>query len=225
MQDRVRLCRLDPDLYAAGMSDAAEWRREFVERVGKAVQAARGKRSAQWLADRTAEIGTPISRTAISNLENGRKGTIDLADLTVLAAALRVPPVQLIFPDLIDGPVEVIPNVTVDSHEAMAWFTGEDWAESSRTTPVMRHLDMDADGNFNDEQIAEAFINARPVNLARALRIMIGSILRTESEIERAQEASDDKRVSELQMQVANLESSARTILDTAKVGGLTVRK
>lgn len=102
-----------------------QWADELHRRVAAAIKTARSGRSAQWLADETERIGFPISRAQIANYESGRKKGLDLTELLTLAAALRVPPVVLLFPDLPDGPVEALPGVTVDSWEAAAWFTGE----------------------------------------------------------------------------------------------------
>lgn len=43
----------------------------------------------------------------------------------MLAAALGVPPVALLFPNLPDGDVEVLPGQVMSSADAMRWFTGE----------------------------------------------------------------------------------------------------
>ena len=43
----------------------------------------------------------------------------------VLAAALRIPPLTTLFPELPDGPVEVLPGVQATSWDAAAWFSGE----------------------------------------------------------------------------------------------------
>ena len=102
-----------------------DWVDELHRRVAGAIKTARSGRSAQWLADETERIGFPISRATIANYESGRKKALDLAELLTLAAALRVPPVVLLFPDLPDGPVEALPGVTVDSWGAAAWFSGE----------------------------------------------------------------------------------------------------
>ena len=102
-----------------------DWADELHQRVAAAIKTARSGRSAQWLADETERIGFPISRAQIANYESGRKKGLDLTELLTLAAALRVPPVVLLFPDLPDGPVEVLPGVTVDSWDAAAWFSGE----------------------------------------------------------------------------------------------------
>jgi transcriptional regulator with XRE-family HTH domain len=101
------------------------WADDLHRRVAAAIKSARSGRSAQWLADETERIGFPISRAQIANYESGRKKGLDLTELLTLAAALRVPPVVLLFPDLPDGPVEALPGVTVGSWDAAAWFSGE----------------------------------------------------------------------------------------------------
>jgi hypothetical protein len=58
-------------------------------------------------------------------LESGRKRSLDIAELLILAAALGVPPVTLLFPDLPDGDVEVLPGEFVSSIAALLRFTGE----------------------------------------------------------------------------------------------------
>jgi len=100
------------------------WAKDTTGRIAGAVKALRGKRSAQWLADRTAELGHPISRTAISNLEVGRKGSVDVLELIVLARALGVPPLLLLYPALSAGEVEVLPGHRASSWAAGEWFAG-----------------------------------------------------------------------------------------------------
>lgn len=94
-------------------------------RVAAAIKKARGNRPAQWLADETARLGYPISRSALANYESGRKKGLDVGELIVIAAALKVPPVALLFPGLPDGVVDLVPGVPVSSEDALAWFSGE----------------------------------------------------------------------------------------------------
>ncbi|QCH22631.1 hypothetical protein [Mycobacteroides salmoniphilum] len=47
----------------------------------------------------------------ISDLETGRKQTLDISELLSLAAAHCVPPASLLFPD--DASVEVLPGKSV----------------------------------------------------------------------------------------------------------------
>ncbi len=100
------------------------WAEDTTDRIAAAVKALRGTRSAQWLADRTADLGHPISRTAISNLEVGRKRSVDVPELVVLARALGVPPLLLLYPELPAGEVEVLPGHRTSSWSAAQWFAG-----------------------------------------------------------------------------------------------------
>jgi len=100
------------------------WAKDTTARIAATVKAQRGKRSTQWLAERTAEMGHPISRTAISNLEVGRKRAVDVPELVVLARALGVPPVLLLYPAISAGEVEVLPGHRTSSWSAVQWFAG-----------------------------------------------------------------------------------------------------
>lgn len=100
------------------------WESALHARIAGAVKRLRGTRSAQWLADRTAQLGYPISRSAIANYESGRKKGLDVAELVVLAAALDTPPAALVYPPPYGSPTEVIPGVHVSSFLAAEWFSG-----------------------------------------------------------------------------------------------------
>jgi hypothetical protein len=81
--------------------------------------------SMQQLADRTAELGMPIPQSVLANLESGRRDTVSVAEVLVLAAALDVAPVELICPVGFDKHMEMLPGITVDPLAAMRWFAGE----------------------------------------------------------------------------------------------------
>lgn len=82
----------------------------------------------------------PISRSTITDLENKRRRFVSTAELCVLAWALKVPPIRLLYPDLPDGPVEIIPGKSVPSITAATWFSGE-----TLFLPDMRPGDREAD--------------------------------------------------------------------------------
>lgn len=108
-----------------------QWAEAFHARIARAIKSARGTRSAQWLADSTAALGYPVSRAQIANYESGRKKGLDIAELVAIAAALEVPPVALLYPDLPDGEVEALPGEVLTSDSAVRWFSGEsDWGEA-----------------------------------------------------------------------------------------------
>jgi hypothetical protein len=88
-------------------------------------EAHRPKMSAQQLADRTAQLGMPIPRSVLANLESGRRETVSVAEVMVLAAALDVSPIELMCPVGFDEKTEMLPGRMMDPREAVRWFTGE----------------------------------------------------------------------------------------------------
>ena len=70
----------------------------------------------------TNELGYKMLRTTLANLESGARKNITVAEVSVLAKALGVPPLSLLYP--IDEPqeVEVLPGVMKTSWEAWRWF-------------------------------------------------------------------------------------------------------
>jgi transcriptional regulator with XRE-family HTH domain len=95
--------------------NAVSWRRNAL------------KLTASELARRTAELGYPISRGAIAKIEsNVRSGKIDVAEVLVLAAALDIPPVLLLFPGVAtDGGAVILPNFITKEDDAVRWMAGQ----------------------------------------------------------------------------------------------------
>ncbi|WP_041299825.1 MULTISPECIES: helix-turn-helix domain-containing protein [Mycobacterium ulcerans group] len=79
------------------------------------------------LSRKTAELGFPITRGTIAKIEsNLRSGKIDVAEVLVLAAALDVPPLLLLFPQVAsDSGSSVLPNVFTTDGESIRWVSGE----------------------------------------------------------------------------------------------------
>lgn len=77
----------------------------------------------QWLSDRTDELGHPVSRSTISELENGKRQTISLDAVIVLAAALEASVADLLYPGGTDE-VEVLPGEFVERSKAVEALTG-----------------------------------------------------------------------------------------------------
>ncbi|MFE2132271.1 helix-turn-helix domain-containing protein [Streptomyces sp. NPDC059466] len=80
--------------------------------------------SAQQLADRCAQIGMPIQRSVLANLESGRRTTVNIAELLVLAHALDVPPGVLLFPVGYEQQTEVLPGGYAEPGFAVEWLAG-----------------------------------------------------------------------------------------------------
>ncbi|MCX4097611.1 helix-turn-helix domain-containing protein [Nocardia sp. alder85J] len=107
---------------------AKQWQTDQAGRIGEAVAALRKAQdlTVAELSDKTRELGYPIHRVAITKIEtNARSGKMDLAELITLAAALHRSPIELIYPEVPDGPVMVIPRETDSSFGALQWFSGE----------------------------------------------------------------------------------------------------
>jgi transcriptional regulator with XRE-family HTH domain len=104
----------------------------------------RPKMSAQALADKCAELGWPIKRSVLSNLESGYRETITVPELFVLAQALEVPPTDLLLPLGRADKVEILPGMEVSTSDALDWLTGRkalpgtEW-ESSATGLFQTH--------------------------------------------------------------------------------------
>lgn len=103
-----------------------EWHEEIIQNIGRAIEKAREGKSDRWIADRTNHLGNPLSRTAVSEYRRGVRKTISVADWLTLAAALGVPPVSLLLPELPDGSISLLPALgEVNQFDALLWIIGE----------------------------------------------------------------------------------------------------
>jgi transcriptional regulator with XRE-family HTH domain len=94
--------------------------------------------SAQQLADRTVELGMPIPRSVLANLESGRRETVSAAEIVVLAAALNVAPVELLSPVGFDKQIEMLPGRMIDPLRALGWVCGELKFEAAGPVTTLR---------------------------------------------------------------------------------------
>jgi len=107
---------------------AKDWQLEWAARIGKAVQARRKELdlTASDLALRTKQLGYPMTRSTIARIENNhRAGKMDVAEVAVLAMALGIPPVMLLYPGLPHTSYRYLPTGQHYAIEALRWFTGE----------------------------------------------------------------------------------------------------
>ena len=144
-----------------------------------AVKHARERRriSAQQLSDITVDLGYPVSRNTLTNYENGRKQSLDVVELIVLAMALEVPPIMLLYGGHPDDPIEVTPGHEIPTVGALAWFSGDqrmakgalaqqDSYEATLLGLIRRRADM--------EQLMWSANAARWVSLRRTMRSYSG---------------------------------------------------
>ncbi|MEU1020737.1 helix-turn-helix transcriptional regulator [Streptomyces sp. NPDC005904] len=106
-----------------------EWADHVMATVAAEVRRRRKelRMSAQELADRCEEIGHPIPRNVIANMESGRRANLPLVDVIVLARALHTNPICLIYPIGYIAEVQRLPyEHRTAPWEAMVWFTAQD---------------------------------------------------------------------------------------------------
>lgn len=128
--------------------------------------------SAQQLADRTAELGMPIPRSVLANLESGRRETVSLAEILVLAAALGVSPMELMCPVGFDEKTEMLPGRIMDPREVMRWFTGEMKLQITEAAATLRPPGTDERSStylveYHDQLISR--LRVQEADAARAL--------------------------------------------------------
>lgn len=149
---------------------AKQWQAELSALVGAAVKHWREKErkyTASALSDRCAALGYPISRVAISKIENNtRAGKLELAELLVLARALDVSPVQLIFSKLPDGRVRTAPSVEDRAVDALFWFEGRGHTQD-RDSSNQRYQDANKWASMVEELAALESTLARKTSQIR----------------------------------------------------------
>lgn len=83
--------------------------------------------SVRELSERTERFGHLVPRQAIVNLEAGRKASLGVDDLFMLAHALAMNPLHAVYDPMAQGaPVEVLPNLNVPTWEALEWASVRD---------------------------------------------------------------------------------------------------
>ncbi|MBF9071737.1 helix-turn-helix domain-containing protein [Streptacidiphilus fuscans] len=108
--------------------ETVEWSKELVVRTGAAIRRERSRLgiTAQVLADACTERGVKMDRAAISKIETGRRSTLELAEVLVLARSLGVAPVDLVFP--LDGGDSACigSSEQLPMWDAVQWFGAEE---------------------------------------------------------------------------------------------------
>jgi transcriptional regulator with XRE-family HTH domain len=125
-----------------------DWPREAVRVVAEEVKRIRKNRgmSAQQLADKTVALGQPMARSVIANLESGRRETITLPELVVLARSLGVPPLLLMFPVGRREEIDTLPGGPASTLAALDWFIGQGRFPS----PYRGEGDVDSDTGLHE---------------------------------------------------------------------------
>ncbi|WP_433626054.1 helix-turn-helix transcriptional regulator [Nocardia sp. CA-120079] len=139
-----------------------QWVQETLNRIGQEVK--RTRIAADITQDElAASVG--LTRNALQNLESpaNRRSTIDLLTLMLIARRLGRPPVEFIYPDLADGPVEIWPGVTTTSFEAVQWISGE--------IPAFMIVEDDTTRASTNLRVGMSRIRARLRNALRQARL------------------------------------------------------
>lgn len=104
-----------------------EWAASWSHRVGRAIAHHRKAAglTAQQLSERCAELGYPISRSAIAGMESARKDAIIVAEVQVIARAIGVTPLRLLFPLGREQTTEALPGADLPTWLEIRWWQGE----------------------------------------------------------------------------------------------------
>ncbi|ARG75774.1 hypothetical protein A4G30_16155 [Mycobacterium kansasii] len=135
-------------------SDATAWMKELSQRIALQVRTTRDKQglSAAELAERT---NGAITRDTIANIESRKQRPINVAELIILAKALGVPPLSLIYPYLVDSPVDDAPGMSATNGEAALAFCG--YLETDDDTDLLPLFRLhDAREWYRDDSSPEA---------------------------------------------------------------------
>lgn len=122
----------------------SNWPAELTRHIASRIKALRGDRSAQWLSDRTAELGHRVSRSTISEIETGKRQTISIDALLVLSWALHVSPIEFI--GFTDGPSGAITDEMRQAADILEKVSRlYDWKDPARGEWSARQLRREAD--------------------------------------------------------------------------------
>ena len=132
------------------------WSEEQTKRIAQEIRQLRGSRSAQWLADRTAELGCAITRSVIADLENGRRKYVAVHELIVLAEALSVSPLELLYGNDNGALIEYVPGDQVQRTVAVQQFSGINEATLTKYEETIAAMTEAAEAALKSSAMAEA---------------------------------------------------------------------
>lgn len=106
--------------------EESDWAARVASLIADEVKRLRKVRgmSAQQLSEKCENLGLPIARSVIANLESKRRLTVSVPEVIILARALEVPPVSLIFPIGQAEKTEMLPGLYVDPMGAVGYLSG-----------------------------------------------------------------------------------------------------
>ncbi|ORL86104.1 hypothetical protein A5N78_20580 [Prescottella equi] len=176
----------------------------------------------QRLSEKCSELHYPIPRSTLTNLEVGRKESLVVQELVVIATALNVPPVQLLFPGLMTEQCEFLPGQYTTAWDALKQFTGEDGlpdAASMRDQPGY-HLSLMRQIDYNAAQIMKT--RARIEDELAALAVVMGRADQNPSEADELQKYADMHRlrIDNLEREIVDRRKTEQLLKDTLYAAG-----
>ncbi|WP_192810106.1 helix-turn-helix domain-containing protein [Actinomadura rudentiformis] len=161
--------------------------------------------SAQQVADACSDdYGLSMKRSVIANLESGRRPTLSLMELLVLARVLRVAPVQLVIPIGHEEEIEVLPGTVVRTWDALKWFTGD--------APLIRRDGQGAELPLDPRDLAAWNSGSSPIPLFREhdrlLQARQAALTTAASARKAGRDAADDFK----EMQILRAETEERRV-------------
>ena len=169
------------------------WAAREAAEIGRRIARRRAvlEMTAQQLAERCAELGMPeITRPVLVKLEHGRREAVSTAELAILAAALDIAPVLLLYAVGSADVAEYLPGRTAAPWDAARWWADEAFlGPDGVISPAYRRS---AGSLFRDHQqlLSElpggvtraeylAAVASRPDGETRAERRMLALTVRT----------------------------------------------
>lgn len=168
-----------------------DWDADVTQRIAGEIKRHRGQRSGQWLADRTKELGHAISKTAIWEIEAGKRKSISVPELLVIARALEVPPTLLLFPGVPDRETWALPNWHTSASVAAHWFAGD-----RAPAPITGGGDWENEESF--EELERLGAGMRLTGLSRELESARWSWLKAQGAISEGGDTDDMAEVQRL---------------------------
>lgn len=164
----------------------ARWQERVARMVGREVLRHRHRRkmSIPQLADRTAELGMPVPRSVLADLEVGKRGAVAVAEVLVLAASLDVAPAELICPVGFDEQIELLPGRMMEPLQASRWVDGELALDLSSSDTAFRVPEADQESGPRLAENHAAQLEQFDIQEAEAARLAIeASVARTAADM------------------------------------------
>lgn len=175
-----------------------EWGGRLIGVAAREIRRHRARRglSAQQLADACSKYGLSMKRSVIANLESGRRPTLSLVELIVLAKVLQVAPVELVLPLGYESEIEILPGEVVNTWDAAKWFMGEE---------PFTVRDEDGQPHVREDDLREWNRSVHPVVLYRHHDELISAWRSAREDLYRMQQTPDGSPPTEMQLEAIGL--------------------